>query len=103
MTAIQRLIVSKPGGFERLELTTATPKPLAAGEVRMRVRASGVNYADAMVRRGLYRTAKKYVGYPIAPTSRSPATSPRSAPTAASRSAIGSSRDDALRRLHRAS
>ena len=65
--SIQRLVVSKPGGFDRLELTTSTPKPLAPGEVRVRVHATGVNYADAMVRRGLYRTAKKYIGFPIAP------------------------------------
>ncbi len=65
--AIQRLIVAKPGGFERLELTRAASKPLAADEVRVAVRAAGVNYADAMVRRGLYRTARKYVGFPIAP------------------------------------
>jgi len=66
-TTIQRLIVAKPGGFERLELSREASKPLAAGEVRIRVRAAGVNYADAMVRRGLYRTARKYVGFPIAP------------------------------------
>ena len=65
--AIQRLIVAKPGGFERLELTRAQSKPLGPNEVRVDVRAAGVNYADAMVRRGLYRTARKYVGFPIAP------------------------------------
>lgn len=64
---VQRLVVTKPGGFDRLELAHASPKALAAGEVRVRVRAAGVNYADAMVRRGLYRTAKKYFGYPLAP------------------------------------
>lgn len=65
--SVQRLVVTKPGGFDRLELAHGSPKALAAGEVRVRVRAAGVNYADAMVRRGLYRTAKKYFGYPLAP------------------------------------
>jgi len=31
------------------------------------VRVSGVNYADCMVRMGLYESAKKYVGWPITP------------------------------------
>lgn len=64
---VDRLIVKKPGGFDRLELSREAPRPLAAGELRIRVHAAGVNYADAMVRRGLYKTAKKYVGYPLAP------------------------------------
>lgn len=64
---VQRIVVKKPGGFEQLQLTEEAPRPLGPGEVRIDVRAAGVNYADAMVRRGLYRTAKKYFGYPLAP------------------------------------
>ena len=65
--SVQRLVVTTPGGFDRLQLAHEPSKALAAGEVRIKVHAAGVNYADAMVRRGLYRTAKKYFGYPLAP------------------------------------
>jgi len=64
---VQRILVRKAGGFDNLELAADAPKPLAPGEVRIAVEAAGVNYADAMVRRGLYATAKKYVGWPITP------------------------------------
>lgn len=68
MTAtVERLLVHKPGGFDRLERATEPAQPLTDGQLRVRVHASGVNYADAMVRRGLYKTARKYVGFPIAP------------------------------------
>ncbi len=42
------------------------PRP-KAGEVRLAVRAAGVNFADVVVRLGLYESAKKYVGWPITP------------------------------------
>ncbi|MCB9642363.1 MAG: zinc-binding dehydrogenase [Myxococcales bacterium] len=37
------------------------------GEVRIAVRAIGVNYADCLVRMGVYSSAKHYVGWPITP------------------------------------
>jgi NADPH:quinone reductase-like Zn-dependent oxidoreductase len=64
---IERLVINKPGGFDRIELAREPAARLGSGQLRVRVRAAGVNYADAMVRRGLYKTAHKYVGYPIAP------------------------------------
>ena len=42
------------------------PQP-GAGQVRVDVRAIGVNYADAIVRMGLYSSARVYVGWPITP------------------------------------
>lgn len=39
----------------------------AAGEVLVETRAVGVNFADVVVRLGLYESAKKYVGWPITP------------------------------------
>lgn len=39
----------------------------AADQVRVAVRAIGVNFADCMVRQGLYESAKVYVGWPITP------------------------------------
>jgi NADPH:quinone reductase-like Zn-dependent oxidoreductase len=44
------------------------PEPqLQPGEVRLAVRAAGVNFADVVIRLGLYESAKKYVGWPITP------------------------------------
>lgn len=59
--------IAKPGGFERLRLVEAPEPRLGAGEVRVRTRAVGVNFADVVIRLGLYASAKKYVGWPITP------------------------------------
>ena len=37
------------------------------GEVLVRTDAVGVNFADVVVRMGLYESARKYVGWPITP------------------------------------
>lgn len=64
---MKAISVSKPGGYERLRLIEAPdPKP-ARGEVLVETRAVGVNFADVVVRLGLYPSAKKYVGWPITP------------------------------------
>lgn len=64
---MQRIVIHRPGGYDRLRLEThPTPEP-GPGEVRVRVAACGVNYADVVVRLGLYASAKKYVGWPITP------------------------------------
>src|SRR5256714_750752 len=64
---VQRIAIARPGSFERLRLVDAPEPKLQAGEVRVAVRAAGVNFADVVVRLGLYASAKKYVGWPITP------------------------------------
>lgn len=64
---MRRIVIERPGGYEALRLVESpdpTPKP---GEVRLRVEACGVNYADGIVRMGLYESAKRLHGYPITP------------------------------------
>ena len=64
---MQRISIAKPGSFDRLKLVDAPdPKP-GPGEVLVKTRAAGVNFADVVVRLGLYESAKKYVGWPITP------------------------------------
>jgi synaptic vesicle membrane protein VAT-1 len=64
---VQRIVIHRAGGYEELKLETApTPEP-RSGEVRIDVRAIGVNYADVVVRMGLYASAREYVGWPITP------------------------------------
>lgn len=48
--------------FERSAVTAPGP-----GKVRIDVRAAGINYADTIVRMGLYSSARQYVGWPITP------------------------------------
>ena len=55
----------KPDVFEVREATDPTPGP---GEVRIRVRASGINFAEIMARQGLYQDAPPppmVVGYEV--------------------------------------
>ena len=59
--------IAAPGGYGALQLIDqADPLP-GAGELRIRVAACGVNYADGIIRMGLYASAKALHGYPIVP------------------------------------
>lgn len=50
------LVLSGHGGYDKVKLQTrkGVPGPLRAGEVLVRVRACGLNFADLMGRQGLY-------------------------------------------------
>lgn len=64
---MQKIVIHRPGGYGRLRVEThADPLP-QAGEVRIAVSHVGVNYADCVVRMGLYASAKALVGWPITP------------------------------------
>lgn len=63
---MKRVIITKPGGHEALQFFEG-PDPLPGpGEVRVSVRAMGVNYADVIVRMGYYEAARKDM-YPMTP------------------------------------
>lgn len=64
---MQAIVIDRPGGYERLVLRSLPRLPVPAGHVRVAVEACGVNYADCIVRMGLYSSAKEYVGWPITP------------------------------------
>lgn len=64
---MRKVVVHRPGGFDRLVLETAREPAAGPGEVRVRTTAIGVNFADCVVRMGLYESARKYVGWPITP------------------------------------
>lgn len=64
---MQHIVIDQPGGYEALQLREApTPAP-GPDEVLIKVRACGLNYADGIIRMGLYASAKKLHGYPITP------------------------------------
>lgn len=60
-------MIHRPGGHDRLELETHPDPQPGAGEVRIAVKHIGVNYADCVIRMGLYESARKLVGWPITP------------------------------------
>lgn len=64
---MRRIEIAAPGGYERLVLVEEDDPAPGPGEVAIAVVAAGVNYADCVVRMGLYSSAKKYVGWPITP------------------------------------
>ncbi|MDX6768503.1 MAG: zinc-binding dehydrogenase [Elusimicrobiota bacterium] len=62
---MRSVVVRRPGGHEALTLVESADPAPGPGELRVRVAAAGVNYADAIVREGWYEAAKGL--YPLAP------------------------------------
>ncbi len=66
---MRQVWITRVGPPEMLELREAPDPTPNAGEIRIRVKASGVNFADIMARLGLYPDAPKLpavVGYEVA-------------------------------------
>jgi len=64
---MHKTVIHRPGSYDRLCWETL-PGPIAGPhDVIVDTVAVGVNYADVVVRMGLYESAKKYVGWPITP------------------------------------
>jgi NADPH:quinone reductase-like Zn-dependent oxidoreductase len=65
---MKQIFIVSHGGAERLQLRASPdPKP-SEGELRIRIKASGVNFADILARKGLYPDAPKLpcvVGYEV--------------------------------------
>jgi NADPH:quinone reductase-like Zn-dependent oxidoreductase len=64
---MKKIVVHRPGGYDRLVLEEHPDLSPGPGEVVVDVEAAGVNYADCCIRWGVYASAKKYVGWPITP------------------------------------
>jgi NADPH:quinone reductase-like Zn-dependent oxidoreductase len=65
---MRQVWIPRIGGPEVLEVRQAPDPEPAAGEVRVRVAASGINFADLLARMGLYRDAPPLpavVGYEV--------------------------------------
>lgn len=63
---MQRIVIDRPGGYERLRLESAPDPEPGPGEVLVEVDAAGVNFADSITRMGLYPAARRH-GYPLVP------------------------------------
>lgn len=68
---MKQIVITGHGGPEKLKLQEAPDPAPGAGAVRIQVKASGINFADILARRGLYPDAPKFpavVGYEVAGT-----------------------------------
>lgn len=64
---MRRVVIHRAGSYDRLTIEEQPDPRPGDGEVAIAVSAIGVNYADCVVRMGLYASAKVYVGWPITP------------------------------------
>jgi NADPH:quinone reductase-like Zn-dependent oxidoreductase len=68
---MRQIWITRPGPPEVLQVREAPDPDAGAGQLRVRVRAAGINFADLMARLGIYPDAPKIpcvVGYEIAGT-----------------------------------
>jgi NADPH:quinone reductase-like Zn-dependent oxidoreductase len=66
---MRALVITKHGSPEVLQVQERPDPEPGAGQVRIKVRASGINFADLLARTGLYQEAPKppcVVGYEVA-------------------------------------
>jgi len=67
MIPARRIRIDRPGNYDVLRLEAFAVGAPGPGQVLIEVQAIGVNYADGIIRMGLYESAKKLHGYPITP------------------------------------
>ena len=66
---MKALVQTRNGGYEVLEVQERPAPPVGPGEIRIEVKAAGINFADTMARLGLYPDAPKppcVMGYEVA-------------------------------------
>lgn len=66
---MRAVVITEHGGPEVLQVQERSDPPVGAGEVRIAVKAAGINFADTLARTGLYRDSPKVpcvVGYEVA-------------------------------------
>lgn len=64
---MEKIVVHRPGGFNRLKIESCPDLRPNKNEVLVQSKAVGVNYADCIVRMGFYASAKEYIGWPVTP------------------------------------
>lgn len=64
---MRKVVVHRPGGHERLRIEEHPTPEVGPGEVRIEVDAAGVNFADCLIRMGLYKSSRDQVGWPVTP------------------------------------
>lgn len=64
---MRKIVIQRPGGYAALVCVETADIDPGPGQVRVAVEACGVNYADGIIRMGLYASARQLHGYPITP------------------------------------
>jgi synaptic vesicle membrane protein VAT-1 len=64
---MKKVVIHKAGDYKQLKIEEAPSLVAARDEVVIDVKATGINYADIIIRWGLYESAKQLVGWPITP------------------------------------
>src|SRR5690606_16576363 len=64
---MKKIVIHKPGDYRQLKIETSPDLVANPGQVVVEIKATGVNYADIIIRWGLYESAKQLVGWPITP------------------------------------
>jgi len=67
LLAMRKVVIHSPGNYEQLKVEEFPDLRPKTGQVVIEVKAFGINYADIVVRWGLYESAKQFVGWPITP------------------------------------
>jgi len=68
---MKQIFIVGHGGLDKLQLRESPDPDPVRGEIRIRVKASGVNFADILARQGLYPDAPKLpcvIGYEVSGT-----------------------------------
>lgn len=60
-------MIDRAGSYEQLKIKSFDEPEVSDDKVLIDVQSIGVNYADCIVRMGLYKSARDYVGWPITP------------------------------------
>src|SRR3979409_2295620 len=66
---MRAVVITKHGGHEVLQVQQLPDPPVGPGEVRIAVKAAGINFADTLARTGMYPDSPKVpcvVGYEVA-------------------------------------
>lgn len=65
---MQKIVIHSSGGYEKLSLESAPDLNISNDSgIIVQIHFSGINYADVIIRWGLYASAKKFIGWPITP------------------------------------
>lgn len=67
MSTRRAVQISRPGSHSQLQSVLLPEERRNPGDVLIQVAAAGINYADCIIRMGLYASAKELHGYPIVP------------------------------------
>jgi NADPH:quinone reductase-like Zn-dependent oxidoreductase len=60
---MREVVITKSGDYGVLQLNERPDDEPQMGQVRIRIKACGVNFADTLARRGLYPDAPKLPAY----------------------------------------